>query len=310
MLYTLEGWYITYYMIEILLATYNAAEYLLPQLQSIFAQTRQDFHLTIRDNCSTDDTCKILYDFAAKHPGKITIIEGEENLGAKGNFAYLIQKSRGDYVMFSDADDVWLPEKIASTRAEMLRLESTSSAKMPLLVHTDLKVVNRSLNILSESFWDYTQRSPETTDQLNRLLVQNTITGCTMMANRALLDLAQPIPKEAFMHDWWLGLVACAFGRVGMVKEPTMLYRQHGKNQIGAAKSLNKNVSELLEVRHRQASAFLDRFESRLRPEQKEVVEAYVSMRNSGWLERKKTLFRHKFFCKKFSHNIALLLLG
>jgi len=139
-------------MIEIMMATYNAQEYLLPQLQSIFAQTDQSFHLTIRDNCSLDATVKIIQEFSTKYPGRITLIQGKENLGAKGNFAYLSQAARGDYVMFSDADDVWLPQKVEKTFAEMKKQEQIWGKETPLLVHTDLKVVDRNLKVVDESF--------------------------------------------------------------------------------------------------------------------------------------------------------------
>jgi len=81
-------------------------------------------------------------------------------------------------------------------------------------------------------------------NELNRLIVQNSVTGCALMVNRALLDRANPIPLEAVMHDWWLALVACAFGHIAIVSEPTMLYRQHDKNQLGARK--HKGIGSFL----------------------------------------------------------------
>jgi len=66
------------------------------------------------------------------------------------------------------------------------------------------------------------------------LAFTNVVTGCTALLNRALLQKALPIPSEALMHDWWLALVASAFGQIALVEEPGVLYRQHGSNVLGA----------------------------------------------------------------------------
>ncbi len=306
------------------MATYNAEKYLKQQLQSLFDQTDQDFFLTIRDNCSTDGTVQILRDCAARHPGKVTVIEGKENLGAKGNFAYLASVARGEYVMFSDADDVWLPHKIEVTRAEMRTQENRWGKGMPLLVFTDKKVVDQELNLIDSSFWNYARLKPSSIAHLNRLLVQNCVSGCTVMANRALMAKACPIPTEAVMHDWWLALVACAFGRVSFLPEPTMLYRQHGGNVLGAKgfrgllgfarqgyqalKDLPEATVKKLIPRFLQAESFLNRFEQELSSEKKAIVEAFLSLRNQSWRKRNQILYRHQLYPKSFLHKCYFLL--
>ena len=70
------------------------------------------------------------------------------------------------------------------------------------------------------------------------LLRHNLVTGCTLTCNRALLDLAMPFPDRLVMHDWWLALVAAACGEIRFLEEPTVRYRQHGRNQVGASSLL------------------------------------------------------------------------
>ncbi len=82
---------------------------------------------------------------------------------------------------------------------------------------------------------------PKVDDPLKVLLVQNFMTGCTMLVNRRLLDIALPIPKEALMHDWWLALCAAVFGHIGFIDKPLVKYRQHGGNEVGA-----KHISDFL----------------------------------------------------------------
>ncbi len=103
-------------------------------------------------------------------------------------------------------------------------------------------------------------------NKLNNLLIQNTITGCTIMMNRKLAELCLPIPTEAIMHDWWLGLVATEFGKIAYLDEATIKYRQHGENSVGAKKFNFKYVlnnfskNNILMDNISQAKVFLEMY--------------------------------------------------
>src|SRR5690606_13737176 len=149
-------------------------------------------------------------------------------------FARLLGASTADYIMFCDQDDVWLPGKVTLTLAKMQELEAACGAETFLLVHTDLRIVDENLNLVADSGHRYQQIDPDRGNTLGRLLVQNIATGCTIMVNRALRDLALPIPGAALMHDHWLSLVSACFGKIAYLPEPTLLYRQHSGNKVGA----------------------------------------------------------------------------
>jgi hypothetical protein len=100
-------------------------------------------------------------------------------------------------------------------------------------VHSDLRVVAKNLEPVADSFWAFSQIRPEK-NHLRHLVFRNTVTGCAMMCNRALLERALPIPPDAVMHDHWLALCASVFGRIGVEPRALVLYRQHGENAIGA----------------------------------------------------------------------------
>ena len=134
--------------------------------------------------------------------------------------------------MFCDQDDVWLPEKVALTIAKMQQIEA-NQINRPALVHTDLRVVDQNLDVQSESMMATQSLDPQ--PSFSRLLVQNSITGCTMMVNHALKKrVVQSDDRLTRMHDWWLALIASGFGVIGYVTQPTILYRQHGNNTVGA----------------------------------------------------------------------------
>ena len=71
------------------------------------------------------------------------------------------------------------------------------------------------------------------------MLMQNVVTGCTMMMNKKLRDMTIQYHnvENIIMHDWWAGIIAANFGKVGFLDEPTILYRQHGNNSVGALDS-------------------------------------------------------------------------
>ena len=202
-----------------------------PLVDSILTQTHRDFVLSVRDDGSVDDTWEILQSY---DDPRIRLLPDRTPSGsAQGNFFRLLLQSSARYVMFADADDVWLPDKIERTLTAMRRLEAEAGEDVPILVHGDLIVANEDLSVRAPSLFRYEGLSPERCS-LRQLLAQNNITGCTVMVNRAACDLVRDIPAEAVMHDWWLGLIAAAFGRIGVIEQPLMYYRQHGDNAVGA----------------------------------------------------------------------------
>ena len=135
-------------MIEILLATYNGEKYLEEQLASIENQTYKNWRLRVHDDQSVDATWRILKDFQKKHGEEKVILK--KNIpasgGSKNNFIGLIQASDADYMMCCDQDDVWHKDKIEKTYRRMRQMEKRYGKDLPLLVYTDLKVVDSDLN--------------------------------------------------------------------------------------------------------------------------------------------------------------------
>ncbi|MDC4186160.1 glycosyltransferase family 2 protein [Loigolactobacillus coryniformis] len=215
--------------VAILLSTYNGAEYLAEQIDSIVHQTYSAWQLYIRDDGSTDQTGQIIQKYQASDQRIVFLNEGQiENLGVKRSFMALLSAAQADFYMFCDQDDVWLPKKIETTLAEMLK---KNVAAAPRLIHTDLMVVDQKLQSQKVMFGRDFQ------DAFRDVLYSNSVTGCTVMINESLrqLLLAQPFdPQQIVMHDWWFALVAAAFGEIDYLAEPTILYRQHGDNTFGA----------------------------------------------------------------------------
>ena len=176
-------------------------------------------------------------------------------------------------------------------------------------------MTDENLQLLDNSFWHYQNLDPSK-DSLNRALLQNVVTGCTMMINRKLALLSLPIADEAIMHDWWIALVAAQFGHIGYLDEQTIQYRQHSSNDTGAkkfnSKFIVKRIKALQEInfdKHiAQATAFLNRFQDQLDPDTLRMLEEFITIKKVSFFQRRKILLKHKLLKQGFIRNIAVLL--
>lgn len=220
----------------VLLAAWNGSAYLPALLDSLCAQTDPDFTVIMQDDGSTDGTPGLLQETAGRDSRFVFGAEQGQHLGAAGNFLSLVRQAEADYILLCDQDDVWEPEKIALLKQEMLSLESRYGANTPLLVHSDCSLIDENGELIGESFFRRQGWDPAAVT-LPRLLVQNNVTGCTLIMNEALRKLvaSHAKAKELFMHDWFIALTAAAFGHISFVDRPLTRYRQHGDNTIGAS---------------------------------------------------------------------------
>ncbi len=231
--------------ISIALCTYNGAKYLEEQLNSFLRQTIPPSELVVCDDGSIDSTLEIVRNFAKEAPFQVHIYENDMNLGHMQNFSKAISLCKGDYIALSDQDDVWLADKIKISLQGMRSAEQKYGKNIPILVYTDLTVVDSSCRVIHPSFIRY--QHLHNNCSLNFLITQNCVTGCCCLVNRTLANEAVPMPKGAAMHDWWLALIAATRGRIQYIEKPTILYRQHGKNIIGAKGIIHWNIREVIQ---------------------------------------------------------------
>ena len=304
--------------IEILLATFNGARFLPQLLESILAQSDHRWRLLVRDDRSTDDTCEIVKSWAAAHPGRIQFLdEGSMGLGVVGNFAYLMERSTAKLIAFCDQDDFWHAEKLAMSRERIEELQSQFGEHTPLLVHTDLEVVDSQLRTISSSMWNYQKLDPNASEDPVKLAIQNGITGCTMLVNRALILRSLPLPGGVAMHDWWLALVASSFGRIGEIRRPLVKYRQHEGNAVGARpwgldmrgirRSRRVLFLESLRVSSLQAEVFVDRFGKNIPKSQLDRYLAWSRVPRVGWASKRYLIVKHRLFRTGVARTISLI---
>ncbi len=308
-------------MVDILLATHNSEKYLGELLDSLLSQTYKDIKITISDDASSDKTMDILQSYANENKN-ITILESSPPKGgAKENFFELIRHADAEYVMFADHDDIWQPDKVDDTLRVMLEMEKSAGKQTPVLVHTDLIVVDEALCTIAPSMMHAQKLNPDFMG-LNKMLSQNNVTGCTAMANRALIGMVRYTDiGPVVMHDWWLALIASAFGKIGFLDKPTIQYRQHPENQIGAvdvrgAGYMKKSLSDRAKLKERlkgtylQAEEFLKTYGDILCEKNEKIVRSYAEFTKINKISRWARLFRFNYFKYGFPRKMGQLILG
>ena len=294
--------------VNILMSTYNGQQFLAEQIRSIQEQSYTDWTLFIRDDGSSDNTKEILKDFE-RQDSRIHLIDSDksDNLGVIKSFHKLVNHDRADYYFFSDQDDVWLPNKLELS----LKEAQNYLADFPLMVYMDLKVVNQDLKIMTESM--VKSQSHHANTELVQELTENTVTGGVAMINHALAEMWQET-DDILMHDWYLALLASAFGNLVFIDQPGELYRQHSDNVLGA-RTLSKRFRkwirphilfavywDLIKNSQKQARHLL---QMPLSQSNRELIEAFVTIMDKPMLERFRILRKYGLRKNKAFHTLV-----
>lgn len=237
--------------VAVLLTTFNGENYIQEQLYSIINQKNVKAKIYVHDDFSQDNTLQLIKKVQAEFPNRIFIIKSDTNLGVVQSYQFLLDNVEADYYFFSDQDDVWLDDKITKELGALTHKDES----LPALVYSDLKIVDKNLNILSTSM--FKKMKVSNTDRTEMLLVQNVITGNTVGFNKVLRNLIiksfRMEDSKILMHDIWVGLVASLYGSIVFLDEPTVKYRQHGNNVVGAKR---KKLSEIFNIRELKQAIF------------------------------------------------------
>ena len=223
--------------ISVAVCTYNGADFLPAQLQSIAEQSRPPDEIVVCDDASTDETRAVLESFANSATIPVSLHFADQNAGSVKNFERAIGLCSGDVIALSDQDDVWRADKLQLLEAALRQHPNAG------LVFSDAEIVDQNLNALGQRMWQqvgfdaHKQKLMRTGHALEVLITGWTVTGATMAFRSSYAKLALPIPAHiAMIHDGWIALTVAAVSGVVFIDEPLIKYRQHERQQIGAPK--------------------------------------------------------------------------
>ncbi|CCZ39644.1 glycosyl hydrolase [Clostridium sp. CAG:122] len=297
-------------MITIIMAVYNGQEYIREQLESLKDQTYTEWRLVIRDDRSSDKTAEIVKKFSDEVEQEVIFKVNEKPSGsAKNNFALLINDAKeSDYVMFCDQDDIWKKDKIEITFNKMKQAEERYGRDFPLLVHGDVEVIDENGNINADSMFEMSHINADS--KLPQILIQNHVTGCTMMCNKKLIAGISEYASSEYiiMHDYLAALYASVFGKIEVIKKPLLSYRQHSGNSVGAKNNNNpvyllkrlangrKSYKEAMETSRNQVKFFVEIYREELAAEK--YCKEYELMSGYASLGSRAKLYRIMFYKK------------
>jgi glycosyltransferase involved in cell wall biosynthesis len=279
--------------VSVILTTFNGAAFIEKQIGSILKQNALPDEIIICDDNSTDGTVSLLNGFMNNGPIKLFI--NDKRLGVVENFKKVARLAqRGNWLAFADQDDIWAPQKLTRLMDEMQLLDDGST---PALIYSDLSIIDKNDNVISESFWATQEIRPEKI-KLATLLYGNVVTGCTMMINYQMAEEFFKMDDSNFLHDEWLALIAYSFGKAKFLRDKLVFYRKHESNVTfsedykvpGFRDSIKVDVDHLsgkkrfLPHEFDLAKAFLLKYRSRLSHKQTNIIEHFIKQENKNYL--------------------------
>lgn len=273
--------------VQVLLSTYNGAQYIAEQLNSILEQTYTNIHILIRDDGSTDKTLSILEHYSQQYPEKIKY-QKRENIGVVRSFWSLLQEAdtTAQYFCFCDQDDIWMPHKILDEVTKLGAI-NVDSPNEPRMVFTATQITDEYLS--PTVIWPQNlNKSPS----FYNALFQNIAVGTTIMLDNNAFKLFYNMQTNLDliqMHDWWTYLTVSCLGKVYFDPNPSVYYRQHSNNVVGGEStplqkvkkkwnSFRKHKDKKLLVQ--QAKEFHRIYSKQITdPQMKQQLEAFIAPR-------------------------------
>jgi glycosyltransferase involved in cell wall biosynthesis len=294
--------------VAILMTTFNGGKYLDLQLTSIANQNHTNWELHISDDGSTDQTLNIIKKFQHQITNDVIVYKTGKNLGFVNNFFSLIAKDiKADYFAFADQDDVWCSEKLSRSLTYLKSQDLT----YPALYCGRTQLIDQHGKFKGKS------RLFKKRPDFRNALVQSIAGGNTMAMNKAAKAIVQqtlPYSKDVASHDWWMYIVITAYGgHVHYDPMPSLLYRQHPQNLMGAnvgvraklqrLKILTSGIFKEWNDRHLRA---LDCVATPLSEKTNDALRSFSELRSKNFLTRLRKTFSNGFYRQGLQGQVTL----
>jgi glycosyltransferase involved in cell wall biosynthesis len=226
-------------MISVALCVYNGEKFLAEQLTSIQVQTLPVDEVVICDDCSTDNSIKIIKEFSEKVSFKIHINLNDRQLGSTKNFEKCLSLCKGDIIFLCDQDDYWHPEKVA------IQVQYLAENPDKEAVFSDGGIMDGNSERQESTMWDaimFDEKAQQNwkSGKAYQILYRGyVVTGATLAIRSRILPKLMPFPDgiKTMIHDSWIALLLSLNNQIGFVEEKLINYRIHANQQVGFGKS-------------------------------------------------------------------------
>ncbi len=230
--------------LTVALCTYNGAEFLSKQLESIKQQTMPIHEMVVCDDGSSDETLAILERFSKQVSFPVFVHRNPENLGSSKNFEQCLRLCQGDLIFLCDQDDVWMPEKVERI-VNYLTEHPEHEA-----VFSNATMIDQAGFPTGKTSFEQIEFTADVQDKRNaggsfRILLKGYIvTGAALAIKKQALERISPVPiiTPELIHDGWIALNLSIHNKIGFIKDCLIAYREHSNQQVGL-KSKPERVS-------------------------------------------------------------------
>lgn len=294
--------------VAVIMSAYNGEKYIKAQLDSIIQQSYRNIDIYIRDDGSTDDTVRILHQYAKKHQ-HIHLAVGE-NLGYAPSFFKVLSSAKGyDYYAFCDQDDVWLDTKIQRAVEHL----SEYPQDQPLLYGSSYDYYDAELNYQKPA------NPPRCLDSFTVSTTECFTLGTCMVFNQPARELLLSADaNKVYEHDRFIYMICVSMGKVIYDPTPTIKYRRTGNNaspcgasffQLQIYRIKNFLMGPKLQKIAQQNQEFAECFLPKLGPADQKALTLLVS--NPTFSNRlRKIFYPHRWRCGLFDElSLRLLFL-
>ena len=235
--------------VDILLATYKSdIKFLKMQIDSILNQTYENINLIISDDNSNDNELKKILEEYENKDGRVQLYFQEKNIGYIKNFEFLLEKSTADYIMYSDHDDIWYPEKVEKSLKELVQDDVD-------LVYVNSRQIDQEGKVLHSSYFKY--KNMPLIYGKNKLAISRCIgIGCSQIFTKNVRDKMLPFKESVMAHDWLAAFIANEQRGIAYIEKPLFDYRLHTNNVFGG-RNLNQNLKRWKEKEGKSYKSFL-----------------------------------------------------
>lgn len=222
-------------MISVALCTYNGEKYLPEQLESISQQSMPVNELVVCDDGSSDDTLKILQEFAEKAPFSLRVFQNETNLGSTKNFEKCISLCQGEIILLCDQDDRWRSDRVEKQVGYLREHPEVDAVFCNARIMDDASQTAQSTIWQEVEFTESSQRRWKAGKAHEILFGGFVVTGATLALRRFSLERLVPFPVHIprLIHDAWIALALSLEGKIQFIDEPLVFYRLHDGQQVG-----------------------------------------------------------------------------
>lgn len=207
-------------LVSVMVITYNQAHFIRETLDSILSQDYPHLEIVVADDASTDDTPKILEEYAARYPGRVKPILNAANLGITGNSNVALFGCTGDLIAVMGGDDLFLPGKVSK------QVEAFHSNPEAVLCFHPVDIFESQSN---ETIFVTDQHAREDIQSYRDIILKGGIAGASSVMVRP-----EAIPAGGFderlpwVSDWQFYIEVALRGEVIKVNEVLGRYRKHG----------------------------------------------------------------------------------